>query len=548
MPQIPISEIHDDPVTNVRRVAAGAAADEALAASVRAQGVLQPIVLRPNGNGYKIVFGRRRLRAALAAGLTEIPAVVMPMTDTWAIAADAAENMVRRPLHPLDQWRAVAALQAGGMPIPEAASALGLDERQTRRMDRLGRLHPDVLALVEHGMPPDRTLAIVALASPTAQAKAVKAPRAVVRAKGKIVAIDWYGIAGALNDVRMRRADALFDTAASGLVWDEDLFAEPGAENQFTTKDIAGFRRLQTKALEAIVAERRKKKQDVRILEIDPKNGNDPVLPKGFTAKWDEDTLLPRAGRTVFAWIDHTGAIRYRTAVADATPAKGAKAPKPAPTEGTGPDPGDDAADVKAPFTKAGLAMIADAKTAALGRALAEVDVAAATAPAQAMQMLLLALSATNVEIRHAAGQRRWRQDLAAKLLLPGGVAATLPTTDLVKLANEALAALLTVGAPDAPRYGPASGDAAEWIGAAVSADRALPRFDTPEFLATVKGAELKRLVAGIGLNVGASVSTFRTMLVGKLPDWRPCAFGAPVPLHLAADADGDAPDEEDAA
>ncbi len=86
----------------------------------------------------------------------------------------------------------------------------------------------------------------------------------------------------------------------------------------------------------------------------------------------------------------------------------------------------------------------------------------------------------------------------------------------------------------DSGGYALASGPAAEWIGAAVRADDALPRFDTPEFLAHVQVAELKRLAAEAGIKVSGSGAAVRQALAGKLPTWRPAVFGAPAPVVAA--------------
>jgi ParB family chromosome partitioning protein len=77
--------------------------DPALVASVRAHGIIEPLVVRPLGDGrYEIVAGERRYRAALEAGLTEVPVVVREADDQEAFALAMAENTVRRDLDPLE--------------------------------------------------------------------------------------------------------------------------------------------------------------------------------------------------------------------------------------------------------------------------------------------------------------------------------------------------------------------------------------------------------------------------------------------------------------
>src|SRR5687767_10392861 len=74
-----------------------------LADSIRQQGVLQPIVVRPKGEGFELVAGERRWRAAQLAGLQEIPAVVKDLPDEAAAAIALIENIQREDLNPLEE-------------------------------------------------------------------------------------------------------------------------------------------------------------------------------------------------------------------------------------------------------------------------------------------------------------------------------------------------------------------------------------------------------------------------------------------------------------
>jgi ParB family chromosome partitioning protein len=97
--KIPIDLIVPNPY-NPRAVAKP---DPALVASVRAHGIIEPLVVRPLGDGrYEIVAGERRYRAALEAGLTEVPVVVREADDQEAFALAMAENTVRKDLDPLE--------------------------------------------------------------------------------------------------------------------------------------------------------------------------------------------------------------------------------------------------------------------------------------------------------------------------------------------------------------------------------------------------------------------------------------------------------------
>ncbi len=79
---------------------------EALADSIKAHGVLQPIVVRPKDGGYELVAGERRWRAAQLAGLAEIPAVIRQCSDEEVLALALIENLQRKDLNPLEEAQA----------------------------------------------------------------------------------------------------------------------------------------------------------------------------------------------------------------------------------------------------------------------------------------------------------------------------------------------------------------------------------------------------------------------------------------------------------
>jgi len=97
---IKIDEISADPA-QPRHVFDEDALDE-LAASVKEHGILQPIVVTPMGNGYKIVAGERRYRAALKAGLDRVPALVRTLSDQHRLEISLIENLQRRDLNVLE--------------------------------------------------------------------------------------------------------------------------------------------------------------------------------------------------------------------------------------------------------------------------------------------------------------------------------------------------------------------------------------------------------------------------------------------------------------
>jgi len=127
-----------------------------LADSIKAQGVVQPIVVRPleGGSGatvrYEIIAGERRWRAAQMAGLTEIPAVIRHVPDETAIAVALIENIQRENLNPLEEARALDRLiREFQMTHQQAAEAVGRSRAAVSNLLRLLDLAPEVCELVE---------------------------------------------------------------------------------------------------------------------------------------------------------------------------------------------------------------------------------------------------------------------------------------------------------------------------------------------------------------------------------------------------------------
>ena len=125
-----------------------------LADSIKAQGVVQPIVIRPIGDGsrYEIIAGERRWRASQMAGLQEIPAVVRDVPDQAAIAMALIENIQRENLNPMEEARALQRLiKEFELTHQQAAEAVGRSRAAVSNLLRLLELHEDVMTMVEHG-------------------------------------------------------------------------------------------------------------------------------------------------------------------------------------------------------------------------------------------------------------------------------------------------------------------------------------------------------------------------------------------------------------
>ena len=130
---------------------------EELAASIKAQGIVQPIVVRPvdgaapgESQRYEIIAGERRWRAAQIAGLATVPAVIRRVPDEAAIAMALIENIQRENLNPLEEARALERLISEfGITHQQAADAVGRSRAAVSNLLRLLELPDEITAFVE---------------------------------------------------------------------------------------------------------------------------------------------------------------------------------------------------------------------------------------------------------------------------------------------------------------------------------------------------------------------------------------------------------------
>jgi ParB family chromosome partitioning protein len=124
-----------------------------LAESVRTQGVVQPVLLRPHPDGgYELIAGERRWRAARAAGLATIPAVVREAEDRDALLLALVENVAREDLSPVEEARAYAVLvDEFGLSLGDVAERVGRSKPSVSNRLRLLELPDDVLGMLERG-------------------------------------------------------------------------------------------------------------------------------------------------------------------------------------------------------------------------------------------------------------------------------------------------------------------------------------------------------------------------------------------------------------
>jgi len=124
-----------------------------LADSIRAQGVMQPIVLRSVGeNRYEIIAGERRWRATQVAGLEKIPAIVREVNDETAVAMSLIENIQREDLNPMEEALALQRLiEDFDLTHQQVADAVGKSRTAVTNFLRLINLSPDVAQMLAQG-------------------------------------------------------------------------------------------------------------------------------------------------------------------------------------------------------------------------------------------------------------------------------------------------------------------------------------------------------------------------------------------------------------
>lgn len=125
---------------------------DTLAASIQALGLLQNLTVTPNCEGFEVVAGGRRLRALQLLASNghlqpdhQVPCLVVD--DTTAIEASTAENVVRLPMHPADQYDAFQTMADSGRSPGEIATRFGISEHHVRQMLRLAGVSPRILEL-----------------------------------------------------------------------------------------------------------------------------------------------------------------------------------------------------------------------------------------------------------------------------------------------------------------------------------------------------------------------------------------------------------------
>ncbi len=291
---IDINDLTISPL-NVRKYGTKDCTD--LVISIRALGVLQPLLVRPAGEGFEVVAGQRRLNAcrilAEEGEITPIPCLVMAEgDDAAAIEASLAENVERLPMDEVDQFKAFSKLLKEGRTAEDIAETFGITERMVAQRLALGRLHAPILTAYRKGDLHARDIRNLTMATMKQQ----KAWWSLVKDEGSNVPTgqrlkDWlFGGAHIPTD------HALFDVEESGLPVVADLFGE---DSYFA--DSEAFWASQNAVIaERVTAYHAEGWADVIVMDVG-----------AYFANWDYRTASKAKGGKVFITCTSQGEVSF---------------------------------------------------------------------------------------------------------------------------------------------------------------------------------------------------------------------------------------------
>ncbi|MBR3844202.1 MAG: ParB/RepB/Spo0J family partition protein [Clostridia bacterium] len=147
-----------------------------LAESIRAYGLLQPLVVRPLEKGYQLVAGERRWRASRIAGLTEVPVIIRELTDAQTAEIAMVENLQREDLNPIEEAAGYKALMDDfGFTQDDVAAKVGRSRSAVANAVRLLGLPQSILELIKQGkISAGHGRALLAFKDPEEQQKAAR--------------------------------------------------------------------------------------------------------------------------------------------------------------------------------------------------------------------------------------------------------------------------------------------------------------------------------------------------------------------------------------
>jgi ParB family transcriptional regulator, chromosome partitioning protein len=203
--ELPVDQIHANPRQPRRRFEPDAATG--LASSVRAQGLLQPVVVRPRSEGgWELIAGERRWRAAKDAGLPNVPALIRTADDRDSLLLSLVENVAREQLSAVEEARAYAVLlDEFGLTLGEVAARVGKAKSTVSNRVRLLELPEDVLWMLARGELTERHARAV-LAVPDREGQKKLAKRIVEQGLSAVAAERAAQDAGAKRKPRKKSA------------------------------------------------------------------------------------------------------------------------------------------------------------------------------------------------------------------------------------------------------------------------------------------------------------------------------------------------------
>ena len=190
-PQLAILMVEPDRIVvsrfQPRQVFEPQALDE-LAAAIKAQGIVEPLIVRPsNGGNYELIAGERRLRASQLAKLERVPVIVRELDDRGALEMSLVENLLRENLNPVEEGNAFCRLNREfALTHEEIAGRIGKSRTYVTNMIRLTELPPTILEMINAGtLTAGQVRPLLALQSATDQIE-----QARLIADGKLTARD----------------------------------------------------------------------------------------------------------------------------------------------------------------------------------------------------------------------------------------------------------------------------------------------------------------------------------------------------------------------
>jgi len=291
---------------NVRKKGGKDVAD--LVPSIRSLGLLQPLLVRPNCEGYEIVAGQRRYHAltklAEEAEAQPVPCIVMDDgDDAKAIEASLAENVARLPMDEIDQYKAFAALVEEGKDVADIASTFGVTERLVNQRLAIANIIGPILTAYRRGDIEAETLRVMTLATKRQQQDWL----ALFRDEGDHAPQGYALRHWLFGGPQIPVENALFDVENYVGAIVADLF---GDERYFDDTDA--FWALQNEAIATLKDELLAKGwQDVEIMEVG-----------AFFSSWEYRKAKKRDGGRVYIRIARDGEVTVHEGYITAKEAK----------------------------------------------------------------------------------------------------------------------------------------------------------------------------------------------------------------------------------